>query len=99
VADDLLDEQLHVAELPVTGLVLDAVRVELMLEEKLLEFLAGIDSVLERQDIVNFAMGLKKGHIFIKKFLWFWESGLGEEGGEGDTGGQWLLIVKRAVQS
>ena len=29
MADDLLDEQLHVAELPVTGLVLDAVRVEL----------------------------------------------------------------------
>jgi hypothetical protein len=36
---------------------------------------------------------------FVVKKAGVWEPGLGEEGGEGDAGGQRLLVVEGAVQS
>jgi len=78
MADNFFNEQLHVTEFSLTRLVLYVVRAKLMKFKKLFQLLAGVETVFQRQNIIELTMGLKVRDLFITEHVWigkssFWE--------------------------
>jgi len=98
MTNNSLDKGFHVVKLSITTLVLDFVSLELVVVQERFQQLTGVHSILEGQDCVHFTVRLEKWNILICEVSRFGQLCFWEKGGEGDTAGQGLGVVKGAIE-